>query len=179
MDTVSRAYAGQETAAEKFTYFEYALGEEKSKDTDSYRQSEQYYSDMMKQFESVSEIPGDKKGRSEDGHLGIVVVPMEKTAVERFCKQNAVTPSSLFLAAAFYTVSRCYICKPRAVIKSGNANIFYAVSCCYACKTRAVIKRIFADIRISVPDNNARQAGAAVKSGITDTRQAAGKIRVR
>ncbi len=106
MDTVSRAYAGQETAAEKFTYFEYALGEEKSKDTDSYRQSEQYYSDMMKQFESVSEIPGDKKGRSEDGHLGIVVVPMEKTAVERFCKQNAVTPSSLFLAAAFYTVSR-------------------------------------------------------------------------
>lgn len=106
MDTVSRAYMGEATAAEPFTYLEYALQEERNRESDSYRESETYFSDMLRTFETVSEIPPDKKGRPEDGGIGMVEVPVERGAVDAFCRQNAVTPSSLFLAATFYVVSR-------------------------------------------------------------------------
>ena len=106
MDAVSKAYAGEEPGKEKLSYFEYALNENKEKDSESYRESEKYFSDMLSKFESVSEIPADKKGRSEDGRIGVVEVPMERDTMEQFCRKNSVTPSSLFLAATFYTVSR-------------------------------------------------------------------------
>ena len=106
MDTVSKAYAGEETAPEKHSYFAYALEEEQNKNSESYRQGEAYYAQMLQKFESVSEIPADRQGRPEDGHIGTVESRLSRTPIDAFCKQNGITPSTLFLAASFYTVSR-------------------------------------------------------------------------
>lgn len=106
MDTVSKAYMGERIDAEKFTYFEYALNENNNKESEDYHESEKYFSQLLSKFETVSEIPPDRKGRSEDGGIGVVEVLMERMAMDVFCKQNGVTPSSLFLAATFYAVSR-------------------------------------------------------------------------
>ena len=99
MDTVSKAYAGEAVSAEEFDYFEYALSENNDRNSESYRLSEQYFTEMMSRFESVSEIPSDKSGRPEDGNIGIVSTILPKEPVVAFCKRRSVTPASLFLAA--------------------------------------------------------------------------------
>ncbi len=106
MDTVSKAYSGENTEVEELNYFDYALGESEYKESNEYQISEQYFTDMMSEFETAAEIPADKSGRIEEGRIGIVDVMLEKGRVKSFCQEKAITPASLFLAAAFYTVSR-------------------------------------------------------------------------
>ncbi|MBR6400598.1 MAG: amino acid adenylation domain-containing protein [Firmicutes bacterium] len=106
MDTVSKAYSGENTEAEQLSYFDYALGESEYKESNEYHISEQYFTDMMSEFETAAEIPSDKSGRIEEGRIGTVDVMLEKGRVKNFCKEKAITPASLFLAAAFYAVSR-------------------------------------------------------------------------
>lgn len=106
MDTVEKAYTGEDTAPEKFTYFEYALSEEQNKESEEYKASEKFYAEMLQKFETVSEVPADKNGKPEDGSIGLTHVIMDKSRVEAFCKDNAITPATLFLAASFYTIQR-------------------------------------------------------------------------
>ena len=101
MDTVEKAYTGEDTAPEKFTYFEYALSEEQNKESEEYKASEKFYAEMLQKFETVSEVPADKNGKPEDGSIGLTHVIMDKSRVEAFCKDNAITPATLFLAASF------------------------------------------------------------------------------
>ncbi len=106
IDTVSKAYDGEAVSDEEYDYFEYALSENNDRNSESYRISEKYFTDMMSMFESVSEIPSDRNGRPEDGNIGTVSAVLQKEPVVAFCKRKSVTPASLFLAAALYTVSR-------------------------------------------------------------------------
>lgn len=106
MEDVSKAYTGAEISREAFDYLEYALKEEKDKDGEKYKASEKYYKEMFSGFESVSTVPADLPGREEDGKIGVANAIVEKNAVNEFCRKNGVTPSTLFLSAVLYTVSR-------------------------------------------------------------------------
>ena len=61
---------------------------------------------MMKNFESASEITPDLGSQGDNGKLAEVSVPFDLSQIEAFCNRNGVTPAQLFLAAAFYSVSR-------------------------------------------------------------------------
>ena len=103
---IERAYCGEELEPESYTYFDYAQNEESMKDSEEYKESGEYFEQMFKNFESVSEIPGNKAGNMEEGTAGEVFRTIPKAGVDKFCKELQVTPSSYFLAVAFYTVSR-------------------------------------------------------------------------
>ena len=103
---IGRAYCGEELEPESYTYFDYAQNEESMKDSEEYKESGEYFDQLFKNFESVSEIPGNKAGNMEEGIAGEVFRTIPKAGVDKFCKELQVTPSSYFLAVAFYTVSR-------------------------------------------------------------------------
>lgn len=103
---IGRAYSGEKLEPENYTYFDYAQNEEKEKDSEEYKEAGEYFEQMFKSFESVSEISGNKAGNIEEGILGEVFRSIPKNPVDNFCKEAQVTPSSYFLAATFYTVSR-------------------------------------------------------------------------
>lgn len=106
LKSIGKAYKGDRLEPESYTYFDYAKNEEKNKNSREYKEAGEYFERMFKNFESVSEIPVDKTGNIEEGVLKEVSETIPKASVDSFCKELKVTPSSYFLAAVFYTVSR-------------------------------------------------------------------------
>ena len=103
---IGRAYNGESLEPEEYTYFDYARSEEAKKDSGEYKEAEEYYDRMFKNFEASSEIPGDKAENIETGTLGELFRSIPKAGVDSFCKEAEVTAAAYFLAAVFYTVSR-------------------------------------------------------------------------
>lgn len=103
---IGRAYCGEVLEPESYTYFDYAQNEENKKNSEEYKEAGEYFEQIFKNFESVSEIPGNKAGNIEEGIAGEVFRSIPKAGVDKFCRELQVTPSSYFLAVAFYTVSR-------------------------------------------------------------------------
>lgn len=103
---IGRACQGESLEAEAYSYFDYAQSEAEKKNSEGYKEAEQYFEHMFRNFEAASEIPANRAGNMEEGSLGEVFKSMPKALVDSFCKETGVTPASYFLAAAFYTVSR-------------------------------------------------------------------------
>ena len=124
MDSVKSAYETGVAEAEEYSYFDYSLDEEKLCQSDEYAKAEGYFRDLLSDFENTTEIPADKSGKAEDGKAASVSEYMDRDAVESFCKANRITPSTLFLASAFYTVSRFASSKNvyLSTISNGRAN---------------------------------------------------------
>lgn len=99
-------YEGGNIEPESYTYFDYAEDEIKAESSDEFRNAEKFFDNMMKNFESASEITADLSGHAEDGALASQAVPVDMARVENFCSQHGITPAHLFLAGTFYAVSR-------------------------------------------------------------------------
>ena len=99
-------YEGGSIEPESYTYFDYAENEIKAESSDEFRNAEKFFDNMMKNFESASEITADLRGHAEDGALASQAVPVDMARVENFCSQHGITPAHLFLAGTFYAVSR-------------------------------------------------------------------------
>ena len=99
-------YEGGNIEPESYTYFDYAENEIKAESSDEFRNAEKFFDNMMKNFESASEITADLRGHAEDGALASQAVPVDMAKVENFCSQHGITPAHLFLAGTFYAVSR-------------------------------------------------------------------------
>lgn len=99
-------YEGGNIEPESYTYFDYAENEIKAESSDEFRNAEKFFDNMMKNFESASEITADLRGHAEDGALASQAVPVDMARVENFCSQHGITPAHLFLAGTFYAVSR-------------------------------------------------------------------------
>lgn len=94
------------TLSLKATPTDYAENEIKAESSDEFRNAEKFFDNMMKNFESASEITADLRGHAEDGALASQAVPVDMARVENFCSQHGITPAHLFLAGTFYAVSR-------------------------------------------------------------------------
>lgn len=99
-------YEGGNIEPESYTYFDYAENEIKAESSDEFRNAEKFFDNMMKNFDSASEITADLRGHAEDGALASQAVPVDMARVENFCSQHGITPAHLFLAGTFYAVSR-------------------------------------------------------------------------
>ena len=124
MNSVKDAYENGSAETEGYTYFDYSLDEEKLRQSDEYAKAEGYFRDLLSDFENATEIPADISGKAENGKAASVCEFMERDAVESFCKANRITPSTLFLSSAFYTVSRFASSKDvyLSTISNGRAN---------------------------------------------------------
>lgn len=103
---LKQVYEGGEITPEEYAYFDYVEDERKAENGEEYTKAEKFFGQMLKDFESASEITPDLGGLPENGRSGEAVIPFEMPMFARFCSENGVTPAQLFLAGTFYAVSR-------------------------------------------------------------------------
>ncbi|MGN0538116.1 MAG: amino acid adenylation domain-containing protein, partial [Acutalibacteraceae bacterium] len=106
VNQLKTVYEGGTIESEKYTYYDYIENEIAAENGAEYQKAERFFEDMMKNFESASEITPDLSGLPENGQLAEAAVPIDRGQIEKFCSQNKITPAHLFLAATFYAVSR-------------------------------------------------------------------------
>lgn len=106
MNQLKEVYEGNEIEAETYTYFDYVDDEIKAENSEEYNNAEKFFENMLRNFESASEITPDLRGQADDGKLSEVAIPFDIKKAESFCSKNSITPAQLFLAGSFYTVSR-------------------------------------------------------------------------
>lgn len=106
LEQLKTLYEGGEIEPESYTYFDYVEDETEAENGEKFKNAENFFDDMMNDFESASEITADLRGHAADGRLASQSVPVDMSRVEKFCSENGVTPAHLFLAGTFYAVSR-------------------------------------------------------------------------
>ena len=106
IDQIKALYEGNTIEEEQYTYFDYVDNEVAKTNGEEYKSAEKFFDNMLKNFESSSEITPDLNGKFEDGSLAQKAVPVYMDKVEKFCSQHSITPAHLFLASTFNAVSR-------------------------------------------------------------------------
>lgn len=91
---------------ESYSYSQYVLEEKLFEDTPDFDANRDYFTNMLGDFESASELTADLKGKEEDGRMATIAMPFDMDAVSHYAQQKGLTPAATMLAAVFYTVSR-------------------------------------------------------------------------
>lgn len=90
-----------------YSYYEYIAEQSALENSEKGAESKKYYQQLFADYENPSNVTPDMQGDEDKGNLGEAVCLIDKETVESFCRANAVTPASLFLAATQYAISRC------------------------------------------------------------------------
>ncbi|MGI6465210.1 MAG: amino acid adenylation domain-containing protein [Methanobacterium sp.] len=99
-------YDGQLVDVEEYNGYDLSLEEKEMEESQLYSEAREYFEGQVAEFDSATLISPDLKGKEEEGNLGEVGVSFDKDMVEKFCKDNSITPNNLFLAATFFTLSK-------------------------------------------------------------------------
>ena len=122
---IKEALGGHLPEKESYTYFQYVTDEKKFEQSQQFEENKQYFAGMLSDLETASEIPADLKGKEENGSLMSVASPFDLAKVEKYARENGITPAAVMLAATFYTVSR-YVNAPNvylSTISSGRSDV--------------------------------------------------------
>ena len=103
---LGEALNGAPVEQERYTYFDFVAEEKRFEASDDFETNRQYFTSMLSDFESASEVTADLKGREEEGLMQTAVSPLDMEAVSRYAQQLGITPAAVMLAATFYTVAR-------------------------------------------------------------------------
>ena len=122
---LNTALEGKAVEKETYNYLDFVADQQAAEDTDSFKQSQQFFAEKLQTCEGASEIPADLPKNNEQGIIGESVCPTDFEKVTAFCRQHEITPAHLFLAATSYVVSRytnnreVYLC----TVSSGRSNL--------------------------------------------------------
>ena len=97
---------GENIEREQLGYLQFAQEQRQAESGNKYQEAKAYFAEVMKECEGCTEITDDFTPSVPHGHITHVAHPFDFDKVEQFCKQLNVTPASLMLAVAFYTLSR-------------------------------------------------------------------------
>ena len=97
---------GRTIELEQLSYLQFAQEQRQAESGNEYQEAKTYFAEVMKECEGCTEITDDFTPSVPHGHITHVARPFDFDKVEQFCKQLNVTPASLMLAVAFYTLSR-------------------------------------------------------------------------
>ena len=103
---IATIYDGGVVDDKKFNSFDYSLEQLAIEKSQIYTDAESYFDDKIKNFDSTTAISPDLTGREEDGQLRESDIYIDKLMIEKFCKNNTITPNNLFLAATVFTLSK-------------------------------------------------------------------------
>lgn len=103
---LKQSMEGRAPEKEQYSYYDYILDEKTAEKTAAYSQNKAFFDDMLRNFESASELPPDLKGKPENGALRERVRLLDRAAIDAYCAKHSGTPAAICLAAAAYTVSR-------------------------------------------------------------------------
>lgn len=91
---------------EEYSYLDYAAVESKWLGGEGGAKAAEYFKQMLSDCESASDIPSDQPQGQGQGSRGIIAYPIDYGKVENFCRDHALTPAALYLAATCYATAR-------------------------------------------------------------------------
>ena len=91
---------------EQIGYLQFSQEQRQAENGQEYQEAKAYFAEVMKECEGCTEITDDFSPSEPHGHVAQVARTFDYNKVEQFCRQLNVTPASLMLAAAYYTLSR-------------------------------------------------------------------------
>lgn len=125
INTLNKRLEGEAVEKETYSYFEYADDEKNAETSAEFEASRIFFDNQLKTCEGASEISSDLNGNPENGSLAECLYPVDHAQVDAFCKSEGITPAQLFLAGAFYTISR-YVNNKQvyiSTISNGRSNV--------------------------------------------------------
>lgn len=148
---VGTTYDGEFTAEEKYNGFDFSLEELDVESSQLYQEAEAYFENIIPNYDSVTVISPDLNGKEEEGRLGEVRIPLDKDKIEEFCKNNAITPNNLFLAATVFTLSKFVYNKDVLIstISNGRSNPKFQNTLAMMVKTLPIALNINSDLKAS------------------------------
>lgn len=97
----------EEVEKEEYSYMQFAFDQKAAEGGDEYNAAKEFFHSRLATCEGASEITTDLPKNDDAVHtLGTKSCPVDLAPVEAMAKRLGVTPMSVFLAAAYYTVSR-------------------------------------------------------------------------
>ena len=144
-------YDGGAVDEEKYDGFDLSLEELEVEKSQLYMDAESYFENKIADFDSATVISPDCSGKEEDGQMGEISVPVDKSQVEKFCKDNAITPNNLFLAATVFTLSKFVYNRDILIstISNGRGNPQFQNSVAMMVKTLPVTLTINSDLSVA------------------------------
>ncbi len=141
-------YDGGVVDEEKYDGFDLSLDELELEKSQLYRDAESYFENKVADFDSATVISPDCSGKEEEGQLGEISVSLNKSPIEKFCKDNAITPNNLFLAATAFTLSKFVYNKDILIstISNGRSNPQFQNSIAMMVKTLPIALNINSDL---------------------------------
>ncbi|MBR1935944.1 MAG: amino acid adenylation domain-containing protein [Muribaculaceae bacterium] len=119
------ALEGKSVEVEAYNYLDFAADQQQAEQGDDFKAAERFFAERLATCEGASELPVDLPKTDAQGFIGEVVVPVDHSRANDFCRSVEITPAHLFLGATAYVVSRytnnreVYLC----TVSSGRSNL--------------------------------------------------------
>ncbi len=148
---IGTVYDGGAVDEEKYDGFDLSLDELEIEKSQLYRDAEFYFEDKIADFDSATVISPDCSGKEEDGQMGEIAVWVDKSKVEKFCKNNAITPNNLFLAATIFTLSKFVYNRDILIstISNGRSNPQFQNCVAMMVKTLPIALNVNSDLSVA------------------------------
>lgn len=105
-DSLNRAYAGETLAEEEYTPFDFALDENELLLSEQSEEAAKWFADLLGGFETTAYPHSSIHDSAIPGTAGRVAVSIDAADIDRFCRDNALTPSNFFLSVFLQTLHR-------------------------------------------------------------------------
>ncbi|MCR4557705.1 MAG: amino acid adenylation domain-containing protein [Saccharofermentans sp.] len=119
---------GADLEKENSSYFSYVKNQKKMLSGDKGAEYEEYFSKLLNEYESSTELPSDVTKGDKSGKKKFAYICVDENTVSRACRDGGITEPGFFLAALEYTLARVSVSDRIyiATISSGRSDIRFA-----------------------------------------------------
>ena len=105
-DEIAKEYDGKDYDTEEINGFDYALSEEKVKESSLYEESKLFFYNKIKEFDEATLMTPDLSGDENKGKALEKTIFIQKDNIDEFCAKQSITQNNLFLAASSFVLSK-------------------------------------------------------------------------
>lgn len=105
-DTLVRAYSGESVREEEYSAFDRAVDEAELMQSSEYEDAERWFANMLDGFETTSYAHSSTPEPVMPGRMIDVTADIDAADIDKFCRDNAVTPSNCFLSCFMQVLHR-------------------------------------------------------------------------
>ena len=149
-DEIAKTYDGIEFETEEINGFEYSLNEVKIQESSLYKESELFFFNKIKEFDSPTLMTPDLSGDEHDG-IGVEkVIFLEKDEIDAFCNEASISQNNFFLAVSSFVLSKFAYAKDLLIstITNGRFNPNQQKTLAMMVKTLPITLNINSDLTI-------------------------------
>ncbi len=149
-DEIAKTYDGIEFETEEINGFEYSLNEVKIQESSLYKESELFFFNKIKEFDSPTLMTPDLSGDEHDGVGVEKVIFLEKDEIDAFCNEASISQNNFFLAVSSFVLSKFAYAKDLLIstITNGRFNPNQQKTLAMMVKTLPITLNINSDLTI-------------------------------